>query len=62
MSGQNLRQHVLDTTSSLRSQLLQAVDRLESRGDRVPVTSVSSNTGTLMQYYSDSLCKVIIEH
>ena len=34
MADQNLRDHVLNTTSHLQQQLLKAVDRLEQRGGR----------------------------
>ena len=52
MTDQNLREHVLNTTSHLRQQLLEAVDRLEQRGgqDRLVTTlsaaaSCSSGSG-----------------
>ena len=56
MADQNLRDHVLNTTSHLRQQLLEAVDRLEQRGGRDrPATAISAAaTGTQHQSSSAS--------
>ena len=54
MANQNLRDHVLNTTSHLRQQLLEAVDRLEQRGGRDRPGTAISAVGTGSQHQSSS--------